>query len=573
MFNVTWNRLKGRAAYEAWRWQVRLKGDPNLPDWQTLLARERAVWSRARAAANGPVVLLAPSTGQDGIIVLNSLLAVALTLRGARVVLLLCDQVLPACERMAYIDEPRAYRLASEGPNRRRVCWDCYQPAIRFLTSLGLPVRHFSEFLTPTDTDEVRRIACDISPAEIEAYEENGLAIGLHAYAGALRYYKRGDLGAEPSASSVLRRYFEAALLTARVTDRLLGEISPQTAVFHHGIYVPQGILGEVCRQRGVGVVNWQIAYRKCCFIFSHDDTYHHTMMGEPVSLWEDMPWNERRESAILDYLESRRQGKRDWISFVGTPVQDATRIEAELPLDPSRPVIGLLTNVMWDAQLHYPANAFPSQLDWLRFTLDWFARRPDLQLVVRIHPAEVRGALASRQPAVEEIRKFFPELPKHIHIVPPESPLSTYALMERCDSVLIYGTKTGVELTARGIPVIVAGEAWIRNKGLTLDAARQVEYLDLLEQLPLGHRLDPKTVTRARKYAYHFFFRRMIEVPSITERQRGKRKLFDIGVTTLEELLPGSDPGLDSICDGILTGSPFVASDYTEPVGQERCS
>ncbi len=48
---------------------------------------------------------------------------------------------------------------------------------------------------------------------------------------------------------------------------------------------------------------------------------------------------------------------------------------------------------------------------------------------------------------------------------------MSTYALMSLCNSAIIYGTKMGVELTSVGLPVIVAGEAWIRNKGLTHDA------------------------------------------------------------------------------------------------------
>ena len=82
---------------------------------------------------------------------------------------------------------------------------------------------------------------------------------------------------------------------------------------------------------------------------------------------------------------------------------------------------------------------------------------------------------------------------------------------MLQCDSVIIYGTKTGVELTSEGIPVIVAGEAWIRNKGLTLDAQSEADYIGLLDKLPLGKRLSSEVVTRARKYAYHFFSRRMI--------------------------------------------------------------
>ena len=41
-----------------------------------------------------------------------------------------------------------------------------------------------------------------------------------------------------------------------------------------------------------------------------------------------------------------------------------------------------MLTNVMWDAQLHYPANAFSSMLDWIIETIDYFMTDQTLSLL-----------------------------------------------------------------------------------------------------------------------------------------------------------------------------------------------
>ena len=92
-----------------------------------------------------------------------------------------------------------------------------------------------------------------------------------------------------------------------------------------------------------------------------------------------------------------------------------------------SKPVIGLLTNVSWDAQLHYPANAFPNMLDWLVQTCEYFATRPDLQLLIRVHPAEISGFPPSRQPILARAAASgCRSLPPNIIVVPPESGLST---------------------------------------------------------------------------------------------------------------------------------------------------
>ena len=271
------------------------------------------------------------------------------------------------------------------------------------------------------------------------------------------------------------------------------------------------------------------------------------------------MPWVNTTEENPIARI-SRREGLFDWIVFHRPTRQDPKEIAARVGVDLSKPVIGLLTNVSWDAQLHYPANAFPSMLEWLVQTCEYFATRPDLQLLIRVHPAEISGFPPSRQPILAELRTRLPRLSPNIIVVPPESGLSTYALMSLCNSAIIYGTKMGVELTSVGLPVIVAGEAWIRNKGITLDASTPHEYFRLLSQLPFADRLAGPQLTRARRYAYHFFFNRMIPLAFI--EPKAGYPIYRLKLDRLQQLLPGASPGLDTICNGILASAPFVLRD-----------
>jgi hypothetical protein len=117
-----------------------------------------------------------------------------------------------------------------------------------------------------------------------------------------------------------------------------------------------------------------------------------------------------------------------------------------------------------------------------------------------------------------------------------------------------------GVELTSVGLPVIVAGEAWIRNKGITLDASSPEEYFRLLAQLPFPERLSPSQLARARRYAYHFFFNRMIPLPFI--EPKAGYPIYRLKLERLQQLLPGASQGLDTICEGILAKAPFVLRD-----------
>ena len=46
-----------------------------------------------------------------------------------------------------------------------------------------------------------------------------------------------------------------------------------------------------------------------------------------------------------------------------------------------------MLTNVLWDAQLHYPANAFENMLEWIFSTINYFIEKSDIQLLLECIP------------------------------------------------------------------------------------------------------------------------------------------------------------------------------------------
>jgi len=538
-------------------WRVRNGG---LPDWPTLLGGSAVppfpIIKSTSAQPPGKRILIATGTaGHLPSITVESYLGMALRERAADVEFLLCDKALPACMMCEINWYSDVAAFARSGP--RDQCGVCHDPSADMLTAAGLRHIGLSSALTTADLQEADNLATRFNEKEIRECRIDDVAVGEHALAGALRFFARGELPNVAVADAVLRRYFKAALLSLRACQSLFRSGRYDVVVLNHGIYVPQGVIAETARREGVRVVTWHPAYRRGCFIFNHHETYHHGLMTEPVSAWEDMLWGEPQQQRIADYLRSRWIGREDWVRFHHDPIFDVTEIERDIGIDLSRPTVGLLTNVVWDAQLHYPANAFVNMLDWLLKTIAYFAGRDDLQLLIRVHPAERSGTLPSLQPVLEEIRKAFPDLPKNVFIIPSESRLSTYVAMSGCNAVIIYGTKTGVELTASGKPVIVAGESWIRGKGVTQDANSEDEYFAFLNALPLPAGLAPAMQERAIKYAFHFFFRRMIPLKGFV--QSAGWPPFKIAISGIDDLKPGACKGLDLVCAGILNGSSFV--------------
>ena len=528
------------------------------PNWLGLGAGDEP-WAAARARAKGgPRVLIATAVGLHmPSTILESALAVGLTWRGAEVDALLCDGALPACFACEWDWFPGRASLDRLGP-QRHLCPTCIPSGRRPYDQLGLAVHTFGALIEPDEARSVRSLVDGMDTSELDDYECDGVPVGEHARAGALRFLARGDFDGVSDGSAIRRRYLAAAILTVSAVARLLRSSPYDVVVASHGIYVPQGVVVDAARRRGVRTVTWEPAYRERTVIFSHGGSYHHTLTDEPVETWESMPWDDELDRDLTSYLDGRRTGEGDQISFTRhATVVDPEQIAHELRLDRNRPTIGLLTNVIWDAQLHYPANVFASMMDWLVESIEHLGRRTDLQVLVRVHPAELYGFLRSRQLVIDELATRLGALPANTIVVGPQSPISTVEAMRSCDTVIVYGTKTGVELAARGIPVVVAGEAWIRNKGIGIEPADAAEYFRILDGLPGGVRLDAATTERARRYAFHFFFRRMIPLEELEPREG--HPPYRLAINRIEQLGSDSSPGYDLICRGILDGSPFV--------------
>lgn len=563
-------RLRQRLREQSWMQPIRLvnlkrrQRNGLFPDWPALLGEDwpafEALRDAARSDAKAPRVLIATNVGVHAASsIFDSYLAAALTVRGARCDVALCDAVLPACLAAEYTWYPNADQFARRG-SRDDLCTACFAPAERLFGAggLGLTVHRYSELLSAEDRAHARTIAETTPRDQIGELMLDGVTIGEAALSGALRFFARGELEAGGAQESILRRYLEAACLALFAMRRLIKRERYDVVIGHHGIYVPQALVAEAAREAGVRFVAWNPAYRTGCFILSHGETYHRAMLSEPVSTWENVRLNEAVHARLLRYLAAREKGTQDWIAFHPADTRGSDNVVAAIGLDPSKPVIALLTSVVWDAQLHYRQRAFNDQVEWVLKTIAHFAKRDDIQLAIRIHPAEVSASLPSRQPILAEIEANFPNIPSNIAIIRPEDDISTYALAHASDAVIIYSTKTGIELAARGIPVIVAGESWLRGKDIGFDCDDAESYERMLAELPFRRRLDPARTMRAEAYAYHFFFRRMIQMPGM-HQSRMQGAPYEVAPRRLADFVPGANDALDCVCRGILEGTPFV--------------
>jgi len=535
--------------------------------WREILGQSSTALA-AMPAAGTPRVLVGSMYGAVFLTrVTDTVIATALRLRGASVFVLGCDESLPACELNAFgagHPDPGAFGPELWPAGMRATCQTCMVLLGESHDVPGLERVSLAAFAQPGDVERASELARDVPLAELRDFMHRGIRVGEHAYSSLLRVTLRGIPVDDERTRFIARRLLASSIVMVERGERLFDDVRPDVYVAEAGVYVTAGVYCELARSRGVRVVVHGLPPRKGTIWLSHDMSYHQALIQAPNAHWESLEMTPERVRVADEYLDQKHFVSRDYASYHVDAVRDETAIRAALGLD-ERPIVTLFTNILWDAQLYYRFNVFSNMLEWLFDTVRDFGARKDVQLVIRLHPAEAPGGLPTNQPLANELDREFPTLPDNVKVVRAEDKLSSYALGAMSRAALVYGARVGVELVMLGTPVVVAGEAFMRGKGFTIDPANRAEYFALLQHVHELPRVSDELKARARKWYYYYFFRLMMPFPFYDPKQGTSFAPTRFGFSSLDELLPGRSTVLDRVCRGIIDGESYFEWDEFE--------
>jgi hypothetical protein len=456
----------------------------------------------------------------------ESVIAQALRLRGADVTMLTCGGGQPICE-------VGWGRLTAPRP-----CDRCSFYTNRLAVGGMLPlVRLADEFpwgsvpgAAPTEPGGNRPVDGDV--------------------ASAAWFTKSSDPGTAHNGAAVQRDFEISSDAVETATSRVLDRVRPDVVFALNGLFAAERAVRSVALDRGVRVVTYEMAPRKDALVFGQPSVAPEMVMDGLAEDQRARPLSSREAEALDAELHARMTGAGAHERyFEGALEHEVESVRGSLKLRSDIRVVSAFTNLAWDTALLGKDIAFESQFDWLAQATETVARTENTALVIRVHPAEVRWGTA--QPVEAELIKRVGSLPPNIILVRPDDPLSSYGLLATSDLVLAYTTTVGLEAAVQGIPVAVAGETHYRGRGFTIDIKSDADLTTAIADSPA---MSPEQVELARRYAFAFFFRRMIPFKHV--RSLGARVVHV--PESAKELLPGRDPYLDFICDRILEGGEF---------------
>ncbi len=289
--------------------------------------------------------------------------------------------------------------------------------------------------------------------SDIKVIQYKGVNIGYAAFSD----YVSCTRNVMPSFNKYFHKYIDfnlrKGMILTDVVEQILSREQFDLVIFHNGRFVNVKPLYDIARKMQINYVATELCgdtegWRK-------KDNYEN---GSPFSPHDcrmkmEQAWERVGEEGVKigqDFYNKRYSG----ILAGDKKVYTKDQVKGQLPegFDINKRNIAIFNSsedefVAISKEIDN-GMLFPNQYEALKTIFNHYRENSNIHFYLRIHPNLMDVPYRSHT-ALYELQ--FP----NVTIIPPDSPISTYTLMENSEKVIVFNSTMGVESTYWGKPVI----------------------------------------------------------------------------------------------------------------------
>ena len=412
---------------------------------------------------------------------------------GWNVTFLHCCGALPSC---------------AQNPHHRTTCCKrCvtkFKKGIRWLGNDRVTVREF-QCLTEEQQKVVAALSASSFPTidELKKFTVDGADIGL-AVVGSIISFLREPKPDLRQHQTLFTAYLQAAVMAFLSIRNQLSAIKPDAFVLFNGRFVELraalyaskvlGIPTYVHERAGV-LKRYSLLYNSSPHSIATIKTTIDAVYAES-SLSEE----EKKIIAFEWYSERRSNKAQSWYSFT------AKQREGLLPDFAQDRLNLVIFNSSEDENESFAdwRNPFyTEQNEGIKRIVADLSGDQRFKVFLRVHP-NLRNVNNSQTKTIQQLEELFPSLT----VIPADSPVSTYGILDTCDIVLVFGSTIGIEAVYSGKPSFLMGRAFYDEMGCCVTPTSHEDLMKLLLLFAEDERnmLPPKDVAMLAVVKYGFF-------------------------------------------------------------------
>jgi hypothetical protein len=418
-----------------------------------------------------------------------SLVAENLQKRGDEIFFLTCDReysgfcMAQAASKVYFNSPPEA---------KKKICDLCVAQRDLISDELSLNKLFINSYITDADREFAREKA---NSATLDNYKDcivDGLPAGRLAMYEVLIQSKKNSLNFSSSELSFYRENLYNVIKTIKGFSRTLDEIKPEVCFLEHTSYSYNRACQLLAARRNIGVYfsnpnTFNCAHSYELLVVAKDDpSFFIKRVKEAWKSAKEVPVAPDEASLITDHFISLMAAKGDVYSAAKTKepwsirkhyhVRDDQKIllAATSSYDELY-AVDVVGGFAWDTSM----RIFKDMSDWIEELIQFVKNRPDLFLIIRVHPREFivdqHGEISSH---AKQLTKLLKDLPSNVVVNWPKDKISLYDLFEETDLLLHAWSSAGLEMAFLGMPVITfCWNAMLSPRDLMYSAESKEEY------------------------------------------------------------------------------------------------
>ena len=305
-------------------------------------------------------------------------LAKALQMRGHDVKALVCGGAFTMCTS--------EYTIQSVHDDI--TCKTCVDFSRNFLNTVGIPYSTYKEYISDEEMENIKKRVNQLSINECKNLTYKGVKVGTLSMNSVIRYFK-GSLNPDKNKyESVLRSELINAIISTDAAEKVVKEEKPDILVTRHLGYSSWGSFADYFKKKGLRVCSPGEGYSPTTIHFIMNDVKNE-FSRYLIEIRKNKMLNEGESKHLDVFLNNRFKGLfGDTIDYEFTEHQINND---DFDFDKYEKTYAIFPNVPWDSSLLNANMTFNTVHEWLSYTIDLFKKKPNHQLIIKIHPSETK--------------------------------------------------------------------------------------------------------------------------------------------------------------------------------------
>jgi hypothetical protein len=486
----------------------------------------------------------------------DRILSYTLRLRGATIIPLYCDSIQTL--------ECNVSGGVWKGHSFKKSCKYCSERSGLLWHNNPVKALKLSEYINDEEISEINKKfeSLDNNWAD---YEEGRFSFGRWAKDILVNNYVVGDYHLVPQHNELGKNHVRNLLLLKTAYRNIIRETKPDRVVTNDSYYGMWAILQKICEEKGIPFYSHWMGGRPDGWCYAYNDAAMNLDFLKPWKSFVKIPLTEAQIKKVRNWTGSRSSGKGMILDTASLQAFNTDKFDFS-KIDTKKPTALLPSNVIWDLAALNKQVIFSDMIDWIAQTIYWFADHPEYQLIVKIHPGELHPGIPETKEGVEiALSRRNVKIPSNVFLLTPHVNCTVYDLLPLSTAGIVHTTTVGIEMAARGIPVITTGRSPYRGFGFTLDPTTTKDYFHTIEGCLSGREQMKarERIENAEKFIlfYQFHYYTRINIMDFTWGKAPRIK-----VQSIHDLAPGKNKYLDYIVDSIMDGKPIVSENRWPP-------